>query len=84
MAKTKVEKFKFRKGYTTAFDEARKNYEEFAKFYYSPPEPNGFWEFNGGGYMHIGVDPGKVNGQEIKKDPIEQWVERWIDELGTV
>lgn len=66
--------------------DARKNFEEFAKFYYTPP-PNEFWkqEFTpvqGGGYWQIGTDPGKVNGKEIKT-PIEEWVERWIDELGT-
>ena len=74
MAKTSKVKLEFNKA-------ARKNYEEFAKFYYTPPEPNGFFEFTpaGGGYMHIGVDPGKVNGKEIKT-PIEEWVERWIDE----
>lgn len=77
MAKTSKVKLEFNKAYEDA--------KEFARFYYSPPEPNGFFEFTpaGGGYMHIGVDPGKVNGKEIKT-PIEKWVERWIDELGTV
>ena len=53
--------------------------KRFGEFRYNPPEPNGFWEFNGGGYVNIGTDPEKVN--EIKT-PIEEWVERWINELG--
>jgi hypothetical protein len=82
MAKTrakKAEKVRFE-----FYKDAYNYLKEYEKLKFTP--------VSGGGYVEIGSNPYGTNmfkgiwdgWQETKKDPIEEWVERWIDELGTV